>query len=211
MKAVVYHADANIAKTFDNEDLYEELFHSLKDNLNTFGIDLIHITVTGHPGWGNENYYYDVEDVNNVVYNREICFIDFLENIASDDEVYWFTEPDTRLLKEFPVLEADLALLLRGDSNPVTPAWRLARRSALPIFKEALNNFNLDKKDWNGDSPAWYSVWQQFGEPRELGVYSWNDLNIELRSYQDYCSRKRPIYSSQYKGHSKNLLLDKEK
>jgi hypothetical protein len=133
MKAVVYHADASIAKQF-SKNTYKLLFQGLKRNLNSFNIPLVHLTIREFPGWGNENYFFkgDPEDV---ICNREKFFIEFLKN-TNNNETFWFTEPDSRIVSLFPELITDIALLYRNREPHITPAWRLSKKSGLPFFEE---------------------------------------------------------------------------
>ena len=102
MKAVIYHATVDFRK-FQPEskdfpdDIYEQLFAGARKNLAYFNIPLVHLTIKGHPGWGDENIYFD-GDPQNVVYNRELFFAEYLKTQA-DDQVFWLTEPDARYRK----------------------------------------------------------------------------------------------------------------
>lgn len=202
MKAVLYHADGHFGKRH-GPDIYKHLTEELRKNLHTFGIPLIHVTVPGHAGWGDENYFYKVDNVNEVIYNREKCLLEFMRHDAIDGEIYWFCEPDFRMLKDFPPLKADICMLYRNDPMPMTPAWRLAKRSSLPFFEEAFKHFNLDLKEWHGDSPSWQEMHKQIGSPTNIGIFKWKDIQVELRPYGHYASRHKCIYSGQWKGGSK--------
>jgi len=206
MKAVVYHADGPIAEKFP-KDTYKTLFKILKENLKTFGIPLVHITLEGHEGWGDENYFYD-RDPAHIVYNREELFLDFLKN--ADDNVYWFAEPDHRLKHMFPSLETDLALLFRQDSTPITPSWRLAKKSAIPFFEEVLSYYDTTDKSWNSDSGAYIKMWEQIGSPTESSVVNYNNMSIDLRPYKQYSMRKSG-YSQQFKGLHKFEIIENNK
>jgi hypothetical protein len=201
MKAVIYHADSAVAKNYP-PDTYKNLFALLKSNLKKFNIPLIHLTLNGHEGWGDENFFYD-RDPNDIVYNREDLFLNFLKN--SNDDVYWFLEPDHKLITVFPELSTDLALLIRNDSTPITPSWRLARKTAIPFFEELLDIFILNR-NWNGDSVVFYKMWEKIGSPLNPGIIKYKDLLIELRSYKQYSTRKSQ-YSQQFKGLHKFELL----
>lgn len=201
MKAVIYHADGKLAKRYP-KDTYKTICKGLKDNLNSLGIPLIHITVEGHEGWGDENYYYQ-GDVNEVIYNREKFFLEFLKN--AEDQVYWFTEPDSRLNSQLPPLTTDLALLKRDDPVAISPWWRLCKKSAVPFFEELLTHFDMTQKDWHGDSVAFTKMWEVIGKPG-TGITKWNDVSIELRDYRLYTGRLQP-YSRQWKGQKKLELL----
>jgi hypothetical protein len=206
MKAVVYHADASIAQGFE-VGTYKKLMEGLKENCNKFGIPLIHLTIKGFEGWGNENYYFD-GDPADIVYNREKFFIEFLKQ--ADDEIYWFTEPDSRINVMFPPLEHDLALLIRAHAEKrITPAWRLAKPTALPFFEEALSYYDQAQKAWDGDTVGFRKMWEQIGMPTGEGVVSYNNISIELRNYKQYCMRKS-IFTQQFKADHKNELLVKE-
>lgn len=213
MKAVLYHADARFGRRH-GPDIYKHLIQELRKNLHSFGVPLIHVTIEDHEGWGDYNHFYKVEDVNHVIYNREKCLLEFLRNDAEDDTVYWFCEPDFRMLNEFPPLTTDLAMLYRLDSMPMTPAWRLAKKTALPIFEESFKHFDLNQIEWHGDSPAWQEMYRQFGSPvcakNESKIVEWNGLSVELRPYGWYASRSKCRYSGQWKGGSKMQIVTQE-
>ena len=206
MKAVVYHADGPIAENFP-KDTYKTLFKIFKENVKTFNIPLVHITLQGHEGWGDENYFYD-RDPAHIVYNREELFLDFLKN--AEDNVYWFAEPDHRLKHIFPPLETDLALLVRQDSTPITPSWRLAKKSAIPFFEEVFSYYDIENKSWNSDSGAYIKMWEQIGSPIESGIINYNNMSIDLRPYKQYSMRKSG-YSQQFKGLHKFEIIENNK
>lgn len=203
MKAVIYHADCSLSAQWP-PNTYKKLFADFKKNLNDFDIPVIHLTTTGHEGWGDENYYYDL-DPENIVYNRESTFVDFLR--TANDDVYWFTEPDTRLNQLFPPLTTDLAILLRGGDLPISPWWRLAKKSALPFFERALEFFDLEKKQWHGDSVAFKRLWDDMNCRADFGQTHYLGLAIELREYALYSKPSSP-YSRQWKSKKKLQLLD---
>lgn len=185
MKAVVYHAD-----TPSHQGDYARLMQGMVKNCHAFDMQVIHLTLTGFPGWGDENRYFDGLDPSNIVYNREQCFADFLEHAKED--VYWFTEPDARIIQAFPPLLADLCLLERKDSVPLCPAWRLATPKAAPFFREIAERMKLvEKLDWHGDSEVFTAIYKELDK--------WN---VELRDYALYIPRKG-IYSRNYKGKDK--------
>jgi hypothetical protein len=202
MKAVIYHADGPIAKNYP-VGTYDELILGLKENCNKFNIPLIHITLAGFKGLGDINYYYE-GDPSEIIYNREKFFIEFLKQ--ADDDVYWFTEPDSRIINVFPELSGDLAMLLRSDEKRLNAAWRLCKKSAIPFFEEVLENFDLSNKTWNGDSVAYSKIWELIGSPDKEGYIRYKNFDIELRSYKQYCSRKG-YYTQQFKSNHKNELL----
>lgn len=208
MKAVLYHAETTY--NWHGNGIYKDLVNGLKENLSKFNIPLIHLTLTGHNGWGDENYFYDGYDPQEVIYNREKILLEFLRNDAKDDETYWFCEPDFRMLQEFPPLTTDLCMLHRNDPVVITPAWRLAKKSAWTIFEEALSYFDLEQKKWHGDSVSWVKMWEQFGKPGSPGIYQYKELSIELRPYGWYASRHKARYSAQYKGGSKIQITSHE-
>ncbi len=209
MKAVLYHADARFGERH-GKGIYKHLIEELRKNLHLFNVQLIHVTVTGHEGWGDENYFYDVENVQTVIYNREKCLLEFMRRDAKEDEIYWFCEPDFRMLQEFPPLTTDLCMLYRQDSVAMTPAWRLARKSALPFFEEAFTHFDIQNKEWHGDSPAWQEMHKQLGSPQTTGFFDWKNLKIELRPYGWYASRHKCRYSGQWKGGHKRQIVTQE-
>lgn len=203
MKAVIYHADTYLADKFP-KDTYKQLTLGLKENLKTFNIPLIHITVTGHEGWGDENYFYD-GDPADAMYNREKFFLEFLKTCPED--TYWFTEPDARLNSELPPLTTDLALLRRNNGVAISPWWRLAKKPSVPFFEEVLKNFDMENKGWHGDSVAYTTTWEAIGKPG-WGIYNWNGISIDFRDYRLYTGRGKP-YSRQWKSHKKLELLSK--
>lgn len=206
MKAVIYHAPAKIAEKFPPLT-YERLIDGLKKNVNDFGMPLVHLTLHGQVGLGDENYYFD-GNPNDIIWNREKCFIDFLKDAPED--VYFFTEPDSRIMKMFPALEGDLSLLRRNDDVALNPAWRLAKPSALPFFKEVFTYYpdTPDRKEWHGDSIAWVKIWEKMGKPN-VGRLKYNQMDIELRPYDLYC-RPNAEYTAQWKANNKVDLLRKE-
>ena len=208
MKAVLFHADGHFGKRYA-EGIYEHLVSELKKNLHEFNIPLIHLTIPDHAAWGDETYFYEVENVNHVIYNREKAIVEFLKNDANDTDVYWFCEPDFRMFKEFPPLETDVCMLYRDDPVAMTPAWRLAKKSSLPFFEEALSYFNKDRLEWHGDTASWVKIHELMGKPK-VGFHEYNGLTVELRSYGHYASRHKYIYSGQWKGGSKMNIVSEE-
>jgi hypothetical protein len=205
MKAVIYHADGPIAKKFD-PGTYEKLFDGFRQNAHSFDMPLVHITLKGHPGWGDENYYIDGSP-DDIVYNREVAFTNFLR--TAPDDVYWFTEPDARLHTAMPELDCDLALLRRDDVVAISPWWRIARPSALPFFEEVLEHFDPTQKSWHGDSWAFVRMWENMGKPG-IGHVNYRGLNIDLRDYNLY-TKQNSQYSRQWKAKNKINLLNLEK
>lgn len=203
MKAVIYHADGPIAKNFP-PDTYRKLFEGFRENAAQYGIQTVHLTLEGHPGWGDKNYYYPGLDPADIVYNREVCFIEFLK--SAEDDVYWFSEPDSRIAEMWPPLTGDIALLRRNDAVAINPAWRLCRPSALPIFEMALERFDTNQKSWHGDSIAFRQLWLDFGEPN-IGHFEHRGIKIELRDYNDYC-KIGARYTRQWKAKKKLRLID---
>lgn len=206
MKAVIYHADAAISLQFP-KDTYKNLILGLKKNCNSFSIPLIHLTVNGFEGLGDENFFYD-GDPADVIYNREKFFIEFLKH--ADDDVYWFTEPDSRINNMFPELNSDLALLIRNHpTKKLTPAWRLAKKSAVPFFEEALSYYDNSMKDWHGDTAGFRKMWENIGRPETESLINYKNISIELRSYKSYCMRKS-VYTQQFKSNHKSEILERE-
>src|SRR5512139_4092195 len=186
MRAVIYHAEGT--NLWDApEGAYKKLFEGFKENVKRCGLDTIHLTLEGHEGWGDVNYYYEGLKPKNVVYNREVCFTKFLMN--AQDDVYWFTEPDARIEKPIPPIgeEIDLVLLYRpNDDVALTPSFRIARKTAWPWFVETLEEMKKQPEntwDWHGDSFAWVSMYKKLGKPKQFGVVRYSGVNIELREY----------------------------
>lgn len=207
MKVVIFHADGPKAKEFP-KDTYKKLILDLKENVNSFGFPLVHLTLIGHEGLGDENFYYN-GDSNEVIYNRERFVLEYLSSVIYDDTVYWFTEPDSRLIKEFPPLQGDIALLIRSDTIPITPAWRFCTKKALPFLKEGFACFDLNQKTWGGDAWGYLELYKKMGSPSECGIYNYKGMIIELRRYKDYC-HKLGHFSRQYKAKQKFKILPPE-
>ena len=202
MKAVIYHSDTARGSKFD----YRKLFSGFMENVRYYGIRTVHLTTDGAEGWGDENHYYSL-DPYNIVMNREITFCEFLEK-SEDDETYWFTEPDARIVKMFPELDGDLCLLFRkNDIAVITPSFRLARKSALPFFHETSDLMKMSSgKNWDGDTDAFVEMWKRIGSPTE-GKTEYNGIKIEIRPYEDYTLRNNTGYVNHFKAHSKSQIL----
>jgi hypothetical protein len=207
MKAVVYYADCPRISSKFPDGIYESLMLGLKDNLNNHDIPLIHITLTGHKGFGNTNIFYDA-DPDWVNYNREVFFTDFLKTKAEENETYWFTEPDARLNNSFPALIGDAAFTVR--ENRIFPGWRLAKKSAYPIFQQAIDFFPNDKSKWQGDSEAWAKIYYDMGYPGDDNTIEYKKLCVELRKYKQY-NMTGSYYSQQYKANHKFTIIETEK
>jgi hypothetical protein len=205
VKAVIYHANAKRASKIGH-GVYETLIAGLRKNVNGFGMPLVHLTLNGHDGMGDENYWFPGEP-EDIVFNREKIFTEFLTH--APDDVYWLTEPDSRIAEPIPELTTDLALLRRQDNVAITPAWRLCTKAALPFFHEMLECYPRDKRGWDGDSDAWIEMWQRMGRP-DIGVTQYRGISIELRDYRDYCTQNAR-YTRQWKAHHKITLLNKER
>lgn len=205
MKVVVFHADGPKSNEFA-KDLYKDLFKGLKENVNSFGYPLIHLTLNGFEGWGDENYFYEGNS-NEVIYNREKICLEYLRAQPDDDTVYWFTEPDSRIISTFEPLDNDLALLLRNDTIPVTPAWKLCRKKALPFLEDAFNYFDLTQKEWNGDAYGYLEMYNAIGKP--TSNFKYKDVAVEFRSYRRYCTTKGP-FSAQFKAAKKYRIVSGE-
>jgi hypothetical protein len=206
MKVVIYHATSEERVHFKNRvGIYKQITEIFKENVNSFSFPLIHLTTTGHEGWGDENYYYDL-DPREINYNRELCFIDFLKNTADPNEVYWFTEPDWRIESMFPPLENDVDFLLRPDIIPLHPGWRLAKKSALPIFEELLDCFYLEQKVWGGDSAGMANFYARADNP--ASTFEYKGCKVGLRPYKEY-GRRKSRYTQQFKADHKEEIVTK--
>lgn len=208
MKAIVYHADKPLITQRYKKGIYKDLFKGLKKNLNDFNIPLIHLTLNGFEGWGDENYHFDgnPEEVN---YNRELLIVEFLKNIADDKEIYWITEPDARLNNMFPPLEGDASFTVLLGEKRITPQWRLVKKSSLPIFEEIVSMYGDDKEWWGGDSEVWGRMWYQMGQPSDDCVIDYKNLKIQLRKYKHY-NMIGSHYSQQFKSNKKRLIASQE-
>lgn len=206
MKVVIYHADGCVAEKF-RPGMYKDLTRILKKNVNEFDLDLIHLTTTGHEGWGDENHFFDL-DPNQVNYNREICYVEFLKNLADENEIYWFTEPDWRINEIFPPLENDIDFLLRNDQAPLHPGWRLAKKSALPIFEETLRCYDVSgtQKTWGGDSTGLRNLYEKMNQP--IQTINFLGCSVGFREYKKYGMRKSK-FTQQFKSNHKEEILER--
>lgn len=214
MKAVVYHADAHYVDGESVGDTYRKLFKGFKENCHKFGLQVIHVTLEGHEGWGDENYFVPGLDPKNVMLNREICFSRFLSE--APDDVYWFTETDYRIFRPWPALTTDCCFLLRPDDDvKINPAWRMATPKAAPIFDlicELTKSVEIRPGvgfDWHCDSEGFTKFWECIGKPWTLGRCDYKEFTIELRRYQDYI-KPNCIYGRNYMFKGKQELLDAE-
>lgn len=188
MKAVIYHADAKKQFSGITVDGYKPLFEGFMENAHRFGIQVVHCTLAGFPCWGDEGFYTDGLDPEQIVLNREICFSRFLEQ-ADPAETYLFVEPDARIRDQIPPLVGvDCAMLYRNDPVHMTPAFRLATKAALPLFIEIRDRVHKKFTSWDGDSWACNSVYEEMGNPKDGDVFEFRGVKVELRRYKDYNS-----------------------
>ena len=208
MKAVIYHADAAGVEKWKVFP-YDKLILGMKDNLNSYGIELIYLTLEGQPGLGDVNYFYSDLIPGEITYNREVCFTDFLRNKAEDNEQYWFSEADVRLRNHFPLLEenVDAAFVINTIEKRFIPPWRLAKKSAAKIFEQALSYYTT-LKDWDGDTESWGQLYREMGYPEVGTVISYNNLQIESRPYKPY-NMSSSHYCAHYKANNKQFLLER--
>ena len=207
MKAVIYHADAQRQAKWSFP--YDKLIAGMKENLNSYGIELIYLTLEGLPGLGDVNYFYSDLIPGEITYNREVCFTDFIKNKAEDNEQYWFSEADVRLRNPFPLLEegVDAAFVVAVTEQRFIPPWRLAKKSAAPIFEQALSYYTT-LKDWDGDTESWGKLYREAGSPEVGTVISYNGLQIESRSYKLY-NMGNSYYTAHYKSKNNQFLLER--
>jgi hypothetical protein len=189
VKAVVYHADAHFAWGGEVGDLYKKLFERFVKMCHHHGMRVVHLTLDGCPGWGDENHVFHGLKANEPMYNREIVFCDYLER--AEDDVYWFSEPDFHIYQMWPPLTSDIALCYRpGDAVAMCPAWRMATKKALPLFKafkDGVENVKIRPgvgRDWHCDSDAFNIIYEKMGRPTQRTNYL--GVDIEFRKYADY-------------------------
>lgn len=211
MKAVFWHADASRPDNMPVDDDYRLIITDFVKHLKSHNIDVIHLTAKYHEQLAYTCIRYDLNPAE-VVASREEAFTEFLAMSAEENETYWFTEPDIRILKPIPKLTTDCAMLYRpNDDVPMTPAWRLATRKAMELFIDLRNAMRDDpRKDWHGDSAAFTKIWKKMGQPRD-GVVQYKGVSIEMRPYREYV-KGTPIYTYHAVGHArKRDLIDKIK
>jgi hypothetical protein len=172
------------------------------------------VTLEGYPNWCDEAHYVSGLDPKNVMLNREICFHDFLEK--TEDGTFWFCEPDYRIFRTWPPLNADCALLFReNDGVPITPAWRMATKKALPLFRVMRDETKSVRLrpgvgfDWHCDSEAFNSIWRKMGSPSDYTPKRFVGVSIEFRKFGEYI-KPSPIYGKNYAWKAKEDLLRAE-
>lgn len=182
MKAVYYHADSHMAWGGNPPPSgYQKLAERFNDQCHRHGIQTVHLTCDGQPGWGDENRSFPL-DPRNIVANREEAFTAYLET-AEPGEWYWFCEPDFQILQPFsPPGDCDAVFLFRQhDDVPMCPAWRLATTKALPVYQRLREAMRADpRKDWHGDSAAFTKVWKEMGKPEIKAEY----LGVKIRMWR---------------------------
>lgn len=195
MKAVVYHADSHFAWGGQVGDIYKKSFEGFKRNCHKYGIQVVHLTINDHPVWGDESVRYGGFAPKNVMFNRELLFAQYLEESGKEGEVYWFTEPDYRIFREFPPLQADCALLYRADDDVrITPSWRMGTVKALPFFKKWAAMVQTVEwrqgvgKDWHCDSDVFNRFYKDAGKPTK--DFEYLGVKVEFRNYYDYIKGK---------------------
>ncbi len=202
MKAVYWHADASFAWGGKVGDTYKRLAERFVPLCHKHGMQVVHLTAMNHEGWGDEVIRYDL-DPKHVMLNREVAFAEFLE--AAPDDVYWFTEPDYEIFRMWPALEKDLCMLKREDHVPLTPAWRMATKKALPVFRKACEDYlKMNHSfDWHGDSHVWTDIYHQAKDGEFLGV------QFEFRPYGEYIKGKT-IYGANHLAQRKFEYLQRK-
>lgn len=209
MLAVYWHSYSHTLWSSTADD-YEKLCLGFKKNFNAFGVQVVHLTTKDAPRYGDTTIQYNDLNPKDIFLNREIAFRRFLGEYPLEGETVLFTEPDARLLKMFPPLEGDVALLLRpNDGVAITPSFRLAKRSALPFFDLTLEMMKGQRTDWHGDSVAWAKAYGVIGAPKKFGIHEWNGLKIELREYAHY-SKEKSKFIRHYKFTTKAKLIANE-
>ena len=186
MKAVYYHADSHFPWGGHPGNVYAELAAQFKAQCHEYGMQVVHLTCDGFPGWGDENHSYPL-DPKNIVANREEAFCSFLESAPED--WYWFTEPDCVILRAIPSPAGDAVFLYRkNDGVPMNPGWRMATPKALPVFKALRDALRLDpRKDWHGDSGAFNATYKVMGEPKDRVKF----LGVDIR-FWDFADFVKP-------------------
>lgn len=204
MKAVFWHADARHPAGIPIDDDYRRMIEDFCAHVAAWGIEPVHLTTCGHRRYTTQAYEYPF-DPNEVMRSRERAFYSFLKDQASDSEVYWFTEPDSRIFREIPPLFTDCAMLVRDDAVPMCPGWRLATRAALPFFEELHDEVMAQEAaDWHNDSAAFTKVYKRMGSPRCGSLVLHDKCWIEFRDYELYVKKRagNPVvpYTRNYMG-----------
>lgn len=205
--SVIYHGDGQSLWNAE-EGLYRKIIEHYRKQLHKHEIELIHLSPDGHEGWGDINIHYP-GDIKEPMWNREVFFNRFLEEDAKDGEYYWFGEPDVLIKEMFPPTDCDVALLIRPhDLVRICPAFRLAKKTALPYFKAIKDNFLMTKKAWHGDSDAHAAIGKQIENAGKLQIHktNWLGISMEFREYRDYVHPGKYLRHFKYK--NKEALLD---
>lgn len=193
-------------------DVYPRICRRFVEMCHKWDLTVVHLSVDINELYGDSKHCF-FGDPRNIVYNREICFRDFLKYHALPQRQYLFCEPDMVIKQMFPLLpeHADMALLYRHDHKPhLAAAWRFAKTSALPFFEETARLAEFQRKDWHGDSEVFNQIYTEMfpiNKPAMYDiVYPWKTLNIQLRAYEDYV-KWRYTYMHHYTAERKMDLL----
>lgn len=205
--SVIYHNDKQDLWNAP-DGAYKTIIEFYKEQLHKHDIKLIHLSTEGHDGWGDVNIHYP-GNPEEVMWNRENFFVKFLKEDA-EDEYYWFGEPDVIINKLPDSTDCDIALLKRNDKISINPSFRLAKKTALPYFEELIENYNLDKKTWHGDSDAHAYMGAKLGAQGKLNVgkVEYNGMRIEFREHNDYMHQQSGKYLRHFKFTNKKSLLE---
>lgn len=206
--SVIYHNDKQDLWNAP-DGAYKTLIEFYKEQLHKHDIKLIHLSTEGHDGWGDVNIHYP-GNPEEVMWNRENFFVKFLKEDA-EDEYYWFGEPDV-IIDKLPLpTDCDLCVLARPDDGvKINPTFRLAKKSALPYFEELVENYNMDKKKWHGDSDAHAYIGNKLESMRKfsIGKHEYNGMKIELREHDKYLHQQKSEFLRHFKFTNKKSLLE---
>jgi hypothetical protein len=90
------------------------------------------------------------------------------------------------------------------------PAWRMANKKAIPLFREfrdGVKNVQIRPgvgRDWHCDSDAFNIIYEKMGRPKDRTNYL--GVDIEFRTYADYVKNSCK-FTKNYTGNKKGQLL----
>lgn len=211
MQIVVYYA------AFERQEVYEELWPPFLASCHRNGYHVTQLTSRHEkPVFGDAVIRFDI-DPSLIVYSREICFAEFLEKHAADDETYFFTEHDSLILSRLPEIPTGIDLVLttrnykRGGN--VNPGMRFARRSALPFFqawrdecaKETDLRNGIPKQRWHGDVDALTRVIKHhdYNDGERALFLGVRTMFISAKNFGFDWKHGTGVYSTHFKGEHK--------
>lgn len=210
MKVVCYFAAAEGVHPHCTVAEYDEIWPVMQASVERQGYELIHLTGREDKARCKTVLRYDIDPAV-VMYSREVAWAGFLETLE-DGEQAVLVEPDAYLLRPIPPLRDDKdMLLLRRPGKSLPSGFRLAKRSALPFYREVVrvySGMSDGLKKLHGDVAAQQQVLGVL--PRGAGDLpaQWGSVHFEHRFFGEYTSKMlEGAVAWNFKGRSKEQML----